>query len=299
MADTRTIFLLTPETSFCSDPSLPGYSYLDLSEFDNLNPTRGTIVSGMAGAVSTYEPYDAALTITFKSREERANWIQTNGDRVYQIAVANTLNQQRVYNKRAAITSFEFLENPYINGVQTKITLRLFGKWQSSLTAIDVNTGTYTGGTKEYTQGTDSPLYYVYDNALAYGSTVYASSIDLQGEHGFILNATPGLSLTITMRSGYNNRVFQLESKYSNLITGFSTDFVAYPFTAFTDVGPFTMLDGGTVVTYGWNVEDNEMPYLYDMLNNIDLYPISVGAVNQTGNAVPVSVYVYTTQDFI
>ena len=300
MADTRTIYLLTPETVFCSDPNANnGTSYLDMSEFDNLNPTRGTIVAGMAGAVSSYDAYDASMILTFDSREARAEWIQTNGDRVYQIAVANTLNQARVYNKKCAITSFEFLENSYINGIQTKITIKLFGKWQSSLTKLQLNTGIYSGGTKEYSIGGGSPFAYVYDSNLAYGSTAYTSAINLDGEQGFVMVAPAGAGLTLTLKSDYNSRLFQIESKYANLITGLSTDFVAYPFTATDNITIFSMLDGGTVMTYGWNVELDELPYLYDMFNHVNEFPISAGAINQSSNSVPIAVYAYTTQDFI
>lgn len=301
MADTRTLFLLTQDNTFCSDPNLTdkGYSYLDMSEFDNLNPTRGTIVAGMAGAVSSYEPYEATVILTFDSREQRAEWIQTNGDQVYQIAVANTINQSRVYNKKCAIVAFEFLENSYINGIQTKLTIKLFGKWQSSLSQLQINTGVYTGGTKEYTRGDESPFYYAYDSELAYGSTTYTTAITLDTEQGFVMVSSVGSGLTLTLTSDYNGHLFQLESRYASLITGLSTDFVAYPYTAFDNLGTFSMLDGGTVLTYGWNILDEEFPYLYDMLNHVKDYPISVGAINQTGTSVPVQVYAYTVQDFI
>ena len=302
MSDTRTIYLLTPETVFCSDPGASNFAYLDMSEFDNLNPTRGTVVAGKAGALSTYEPYDATITLTFQSREARAEWIQNNADRVYQIAVANTINQSRVYNKSCAITSFEFLENEFINGIQTKLTLKMFGKWQSSLTRLDINAGTYSGGSKSYTVQTAPTHYewsYVYDDALAYGSTVYTSAIDLQGEHAFVMKSEAGSGLTLTLKSDYNGRTFQLESLWPDLITGLSTDFVAYPDNVLEDPSIFSMLNAGTVATYGWNIEQNEFPFLYDMLNNADKFPISVGATNQAGNAVPIRVYAYTKQDFI
>jgi len=303
--DTRTIYLLTPETIFCSDPSASNFTYLDVSEFDNLNPTRGTIVSGSAGAVSTYAPYEATMTLTFEDRERRAQWIQDNSERVYQIAVANTRNNLRVYNKRCAITSFEFLENEFVNGVQTKLTLELFGRWTSTLTKLDLNTGNYEGGTKEFTtpltSGIDSvsKWCYTYDSDLSYGTTVYTTAINLNGEHGFIMSSQPGLGLTLTLKSDYNGRTFQLESKWPDVITGLSTDFVAYPYTSVADPDRFTIPEGGTVATYGWNIEQNEFPFLYDMLNHADSFPIAVGAVNQTGNAVPIDVYAYTRQDFI
>lgn len=299
MEDTRTIYLHTPEETFSSDPSDNGYQYLDLSDFDNLNPTRGTVVAGKGGTVATYEPYEVELTVTFTSREQRAQWIQKNADRVYQISVANTPNHMRVYNKKCAITGFEFLENPYINGVQTKIHLKMFGRWQSSLTKLDINAGEYSGGTKEFTQGGQSPYYYVYDNALAYGLTAYTSEIELDGEQGFVLVSPPNTGLTFTLSSEYNNAILQLESKHPDLITGLSTDFVAYPYTSFVDLSKFSMLDGGTAISYGYIIENTEYPLLYDMINYVDSFPISVGAVNQAGNAASVTVYAYTSQDFI
>lgn len=519
-----------------------------MSEFDKLNPTRGTVVSGLAGAVSTYEPYDATITLTFKNRQERAEWIQKNSEQVYQIAVANTINQNRVYNKKCAITSFEFVENPYTNGIQTVLTLKLFGKWQSSLKEIEINSGTYSGGTKSYyvdvpvreigegTSGvagepeedgrvpythtawswssdgkdrftaayprenvlkntksfaikenalsgikltdqtynglpvgqivntggdsakpwgggyvegyrpdfykiptdtdyavgfyakasvdkliifnyfygpntvisaqssTDSsntddgsvsitlttewkwywikwhqtpptsmksvifgrlmgdkigtvfmtpvvmvagtkvpeiytpaptedplnayPTYrgeytdyteadshdqsvytwgtprvkksYAYDSGLRYGVTHYVSAIKLNGERGFVLETEPrNGGLTVNLQSDYNGHQFALESNWPNLITGLSSEFVAYPYTSFTTLDRFTMLAGGTVTSYGWNIENNEMPYLYEVFNNVEKYPVSVGAVDQNGTLVPIHVYTYTAQDFI
>ena len=517
MSDTRTIYLLTQDNIYCSDPKIKQSSdlpvtYLDMSEFDNLNPTRGTVVSGLAGAVSTYEPYDTTITLTFKNRQERAEWIQKNGEQVYQIAVANTINQNRVYNKKCAITSFEFVENPYTNGIQTVLTLKLFGKWQSSLTEVEINSGTYSGGTKSYTRdiqirdtddgadgadgvagepeedgrvpythtayswsadGTDrfttvypgrnlivqsglklgflnrddggvttltsynfyldnyiptngatvftlsSPDYvfkgsanntlgmyngdkkflgwqnitspiqtlskpnvayirfsinfvneggtsghlsdwlnshrykletgtlatpytpsplddpegaypkfigtytdytaedstdptvytwstprvkksYAYDSELRYGVTHYVSAIKLDGEHGFVFETEPrNGGLTVNLQSDYNGHQFALESNWPDLITGLSSDFVAYPFTSFATLDRFTMLAGGTVTSYGWNIENNEMPYLYEMFNNVEKYPVSVGAVNQNGTVIPIHVYTYTAQDFI
>ena len=305
MSDTRTIYLLTQDNIYCSDPQINqltdlSLTYLDMSDFDNLNPTRGTVVSGLAGAVSTYEPYDATITLTFKNRQERAEWIQKNSEQVYQIAVANTINQKRVYNKKCAIISFEFLENPYINGIQTVLTLKLFGKWQSSLTEIEIDSGTYSGGTKSYTKGDISPTYYAYDSELRYGVTHYVSAIKLDGEHGFILATKPrNGGLTVNLQSEYNGHKFALESNWPDLITGLSSNFVAYPYSSFTALDRFTMLAGGTVTSYGWNIENNEMPYLYEMFNNVEKYPISVGAVGQNGALVPIHVYTYTAQDFI
>ena len=527
MSDTRTIYLLTKDNIYCSDPKIKQstdfpVTYLDMSEFDNLNPTRGTVVSGLAGAVSTYEPYDATITLTFNNRQERAEWIQKNSEQVYQIAVANTINQKRVYNKKCAITSFEFVENPYTNGIQTVLTIKLFGKWQSSLTEIEINSGTYSGGTKSYsvdvhvpiriretgedasgvagepeedgrvpythtawswsndgkdrftvaypgenifanssnfgfswalsgkpvvvegskvqggdvvllpengygdnslintfsttlpggtslnfsflaradvagtklhaelfggggmvnqtlttewvrytstgpldgwyhsiyfwgvgagkiymalpklstgdvsiwtpapsedpvnaypvyrgeytdytaTDSTDPSVYnwgtprvkktYAYNSELKYGVTHYVSAIKLEGERGFVLATKPrNGGLTVNLQSKYNGHQFALESNWPSLITGLSSDFVAYPFTSFTALDQFTMLAGGTVTSYGWNIENNEMPYLYEMFNNVEKYPVSVGAVDQNGTVIPIHVYTYTAQDFI
>ena len=514
MSDTRTIYLLTKDNIYCSDPKIKQstdfpVTYLDMSDFDNLNPTRGTVVSGLAGAVSTYEPYDATITLTFKNRQERAEWIQKNSEQVYQIAVANTISQNRVYNKKCAITSFEFVENPYTNGIQTVLTIKLFGKWQSSLTEIEINSGTYSGGTKfysvdvpireigenasgvagepeedgrvpythtawswssdgkdrfttsypgenllansagpfkpigpgttdnyqvysnatihlvqgeiytisgktngifsslhdgitesdrtvlwfggqdmwvivssdttgttgtsfvwvaatgtynirvntyhpastntiyaenikvesgkvatiytpapsedpanaypvyrgEYTDyteadSTDPSVYnwgtprvkktYAYNSELKYGVTHYVSAIKLEGERGFVLATKPrNGGLTVNLQSKYNGHQFALESNWPSLITGLSSDFVAYPFTSFIALNRFTMLAGGTVTSYGWNIENNEIPYLYEMFNNVEKYPVSVGAVDQNGTVIPIHVYTYTAQDFI
>lgn len=459
MADTRTIFLLSDKNIYCSDPKLNNEAtYLDLSDFDSLNPTLDLSVAGNA-MVSSYQPYEVSMTATFNTRSERATWIQTNAGRIKQIAVANTSDQGRVWNKKAALTGVEFIENTYVNGVQTVLKFKLFGKWQSTLTEIPIASGVYSGGTKQYADtgypdytnytdknlinntktlrgnnifssnisdagttddgfrytkssvawasirialntvpdwtvgekytysldikntGTntvgiriygdinehtkkltdvppdnewhryshavtakgnieplrfepetastngeifmkapklefgevskpewrpsqldlDSGLYvpyaYQYNNELRYGSTVYTSALDLGNETGFVVVATRGAGLSINIKGG--DTLLTLESSYSDLITGFSSEYVAYPYTAFDNLTKFTILEGGTLLTYGLNIEPQEMPILYDLLNNADTTPLTIGALNQLGKPVPVKVYGYTQQDFI
>lgn len=300
MSDTRTLFLFTSNgTGFVSDPRYTGnldVSYLDMSEVDELNPTRGAIMNGQAGAISTVEPYDVKFVLTFKDRESRASWIQANADRVNQLSVANTINQDKLYNKRAVLTYFQFTENKYINGVQAEITLKLFGRWQSSLVHKIINKNTYSGGTKSYTTGNG----YKYDDQLRYGSTSYSSELGLNGESGFVLRATAGGELTLTISSGkYPGRTIELESRYADIITGFSSDYVAYPVDSFKGLAANSILDGGTTVSYGWEIAAADMPFLYDILNHMDTYPISLGAVNGANVPVPVTVYAYSTADFI
>lgn len=298
MADTRTIFLLSDKNIYCSDPNLNenGNIYLDLSDFDSLNPTLDLSVAGNA-MVSSYQPYEVSMTATFKGRGERAEWVQKNAGKIRQIAVANTSNQNRLWNKKAALTGVEFVENPYVNGVQSVLKFKLFGKWQSTLTEIPTLSGVYSGGTKSYSLGETSPNYYVYNSELRYGSTAYTSALDLGQETGFVVVATRGAGLSINIQGG--DTLLTLESGYSELVTGFSSEYVAYPYTAFNNLDKFTILEGGTLLTYGWNIEPQEMPVLYDLLNNSDTTPLAIGALNQLGKPVPVNVYGYTQQDFI
>ena len=300
--DTRTIYLHTDNKTFTSDPSETGnVEYLDVSEYDNLNPTRATVIAGGAGSIATAEPYEANFTLTFSSRESRGEWVQTYADNITRISVANAQGKSRVYNKRCTITGLEFIDNPYINGVQTKITLKLFGKWQSSLTKLDVNVGTYEGGSKQFTTAGIQGLSYVYSNQLSYGQNNYRSAIDIGNEHGFVINAGVGTSVNLTLSTPtIQGETFTLSSAYPDLITGLSSELVGYPHTEFDNLDRFTILENGSVLAYGWKYDDvSELIKLFNIANNVDTWETTIAAATDSGSLLPVDVYAYSRQDFI
>lgn len=157
MSDTRTIYLKNNEgTIYSSDPSTKGYTYLDMSDFDSLNPSDNSIFTLTSNTSLLYSAYDVKLVLTFMSnydngRQERAEWIAKNQNAINQISVANTNNPDLIFSKQAKIKTIDFVENPYVNGVQAELTLELAGRWQSSVKRTRAIVYPYTSGTKKYT----------------------------------------------------------------------------------------------------------------------------------------------------
>ena len=156
MSDTRTIYLKNNEgTIYSSDPSNVGSEYLDMSGFDSLNPSENSIFTSATNISLMYSSYDVKLVLTFMSdydngRQARAQWIAKNQNSINQISVANTNNQDLIFSKQAKIKTIDFVENPYVNGVQAELTLELAGRWQSSVKRTSATVYPYTGGTKKY-----------------------------------------------------------------------------------------------------------------------------------------------------
>lgn len=157
MSDTRTIYLKNNSgTIYSSDPSNLGYEYLDMSGFDSLNPSENSIFTSATNISLMYASYDVKLVLTFISdydngRQARADWIAQNQNNITQISVANTNNPDLIFSKQAKVKTVDFIENPYINGVQAELTLELAGRWQSSIKRTSATVYPYTGGTKKYT----------------------------------------------------------------------------------------------------------------------------------------------------
>lgn len=154
MSDTRTIYLKNNEgTIYSSDPSTVGSEYLDMSGFDSLNPSENSIFTSVTNISLMYSSYDVKLVLTFMSdydngRQARAQWIAKNQTSINQISVANTKNQDLIFSKQAKIKTIDFVENPYVNGVQAELTLELAGRWQSSVKRTSATVYPYRGGTK-------------------------------------------------------------------------------------------------------------------------------------------------------
>ena len=157
MSDTRKIYLKNNNgTIYSSDPSNVGYEYLNISDFDSLNTSENSIFTSASNTSLMYSSYDVKLVLTFISdydngRQARADWVATNQNSITQISVANTNNPDLIFSKQAKVKTVDFIENPYVNGVQAELTLELAGRWQSSIERTSATVYPYTGGTKKYT----------------------------------------------------------------------------------------------------------------------------------------------------
>lgn len=154
MADTRTIYLHTGAETFSSDPTDTQYKYLDMSDYDSLNPEYQSTIKLSNGVAGIYEDTKAKITLTFKGansgRDERAEWVNKYAERINKISVSSTNNKGQVFNKSATVSYVEFIDTPYIDGVQVQIEVTMFGRWQSALSIIETVTEKYEGGSKAY-----------------------------------------------------------------------------------------------------------------------------------------------------
>lgn len=152
--DTRTIYLHTNDTIFTSDPADTDYTYLDMSDYDSLNPEYSSTVRVQEGVIGVYDDYNVKITLTFtgrnSGRDERAEWVNKYGHNIKQISVATTPTKSYVFNKSATVSSIEMIDTEYVNGAMVVVTLTLFGRWQSSLNWQQTYTEEYSGGTKKY-----------------------------------------------------------------------------------------------------------------------------------------------------
>lgn len=154
MADTRTIYLHTGTETFSSDPTDTQYNYLDMSDYDSLNPEFQSTIKLSNGVAGIYEDTKAKITLTFKGansgRDERAEWVNKYAERINKISVSSTNNKGQVFNKSATVSYVEFIDTPYIDGVQVQIEVTMFGRWQSALSIIETVTEKYESGSKAY-----------------------------------------------------------------------------------------------------------------------------------------------------
>lgn len=154
MADTRTIYLHTGIETFSSDPIDLQFLYLDMSDYDNLNPQYQSTIKLSSGVAGIYESTKAKITLTFKGensgRDDRADWVNKYAERINKISVNTTENKSAVFNKSATVSEVEFIDTPYIDGSQVIIEVTMFGRWQSALTVLDTISEKYEGGTKAY-----------------------------------------------------------------------------------------------------------------------------------------------------
>lgn len=191
MADTRTIYLHTDDTIFTSDPTDTAYTYLDMSDYDSLNPEYSSTIRVQEGVIGVYDDYNVKITLTFtgrnSGRDERADWVNKYGHKIKQISVATTPTKSYVFNKSATVSSIEMVDTEFVNGAMVVINLTLFGRWQSSLNWQQTHTEEYSGGTKKYYMTykihdyTDIALTnYAYTNNALVGNINLTVSEDVQ-----------------------------------------------------------------------------------------------------------------------
>lgn len=213
MADTRTIYLHTGTEIFSSDPTDTQYKYLDMSDYDSLNPEYQSTIRLSNGVAGIYEDAKAKITLTFKGansgRDERAEWVNKYAEKINKISVSSTNNKGQVFNKSATVSYVEFIDTPYIDGVQVQIEVTMFGRWQSALSIIETVTEKYEGGSKAYL-GT----YYSSDNGMISGNKNYIVNGNfIRGSQGwgggFSLESDGDINFIRTTAQGQSNQIYQ------------------------------------------------------------------------------------------
>ena len=318
MSDTRTIYLKNNEgTIYSSDPSTVGYEYLNMSDFDSLNPSENSIFTSATNISLMYSSYDVKLVLTFVSdydngRQARAEWISKNQNSINQISVANTNNPDLIFNKQAKIKTIDFIENPYMNGVQAELTLELAGRWQSSVQRTSATVYPYTGGTKKYTyqyytgEQSDSQPYadmaivdltYIgntsYHQTYKYGYQIITDEVKTDGYNGFIINIpsqTTPVNVTLTAPSGLS---VTLTTSQTNVPLQISSDMIGYSLDNFDT---FTLLNKGFPASKYW---DNLLSVYSTIQTILNADSVTVSVASNTGGTIPFEFYLYKLQDLI
>lgn len=315
MSDTRTIYLKNNEgTIYSSDPSNVGYEYLNMSDFDSLNPSENSIFTSSSSTSLMYSAYDVKLVLTFVSnydngRQARAEWIAKNQNDITQISVANTNNPDLIFSKQAKVKTVDFIENPYVNGVQAELTLELAGRWQSSVNRTSATVYPYTGGTKKYTYKYYHPgnldnqpyadiaivdLTYIENlNKYKYGYQVITDEVKTDGYNGFIINIpsqTTPVNVTLTDPSGLS---VTLTTNQVNVPLQISSDMIGYSLDNFDN---FTLLNKGFPASKYW---DNLLSVYSTIQTILNANTVTVSVASSTGSFIPFEFYLYKLQDLI
>jgi len=289
MSDTRTIYLKNNDgTIYSSDPSTVGYEYLNISDFDSLNPSENSIFTSASNTSLMYSSYDIKLVLTFVSdydngRQARADWIAKNQNSINQISVANTNNHDLIFSKQAKIKTIDFIENPYMNGVQAELTLELAGRWQSSVQRTSATVYPYTGGTKKYT----------YKYTYKYGYQIITDEVKTDGYNGFIINIpsqTTPINVTLTAPSGLSAT---LTTSQVNVPLQISSDMIGYSLDNFNT---FTLLNKGFPASKYW---DNLLSVYSTIQTILNANTVTVSVASSTGSTIPFEFYLYKLQDLI
>lgn len=289
MSDTRTIYLKNNEgTIYSSDPSNVGSEYLDMSGFDSLNPSENSIFTSITNISLMYSSYDVKLVLTFMSdydngRQARAQWIAKNQNSINQISVANTNNPDLIFSKQAKIKTIDFVENPYVNGVQAELTLELAGRWQSSVQRTSATVYPYNGGTKKYT----------YQYNYKYGYQIITDEVKTDGYNGFIINIpsqTTPVNVTLTDPNGLSAT---LTTSQTNVPLQISSDMIGYSLDNFD---AFTLLNKGFPASKYW---DNLLSVYSTIQTILNANTVTVSVASGTGSSIPFEFYLYKLQDLI
>lgn len=289
MSDTRTIYLKNNEgTIYSSDPGTKGYTYLNMSDFDNLNPSDNSIFTSTSNTSLLYSSYDIKLVLTFMSdhdngRQARSEWVAKNQNSINQISVANTNNPNLIFSKQANIKTIDFVENPYVNGVQAELTLELAGRWQSSVKRTRAIVYPYTGGTKKYT----------YKYNYKYGYQIITDEVKTDGYNGFIINIPSQknpVNVTLTAPSGLSAT---LKTSQMNVPLQISSDMIGHSLDNFDT---FTLLNKGFPASKYW---DNLLSVYSTIQTILSTNTVTVSVTSGTGTSIPFEFYLYKLQDLI
>ena len=289
MSDTRTIYLKNNEgTIYSSDPSNVGSEYLDMSGFDSLNPSENSIFTSVTNIQLMYSSYNVKLVLTFMSdydngRQARAQWIAKNQNSINHISVANTNNQDLIFSKQAKIKTIDFVENPYVNGVQAELTLELAGRWQSSVQRTSATVYPYRGGTKKYT----------YQYNYKYGYQIITDEVKTDGYNGFIINIpsqTTPVNVTLTAPNGLSATI---KTSQTNVPLQISSDMIGYSLDNFDR---FTLLNKGFPASKYW---DNLLSVYSTIQTILNANTVTVSVASGTGSSIPFEFYLYKLQDLI
>lgn len=328
MADTRTIYLHTADTTFSSDPSDTGYKYLDMSDYDSLNPEYSSTVRLSGGVIGMYGDYSVKITLTFEGqnsgRDERADWVNSYSQDINKISVATTPDKSETFNKACSVSSIEMIDTNYLNGAQVIISVTLFGRWQSALSNRPTLTETYIGGTKKYNQifkgiidGTSAVVNkaqvglakvgYVgsgeqsntYKYNYQYGSSTILNQLTLPiDKNRFIIAIEPNY-LKGSIKLSNTKYTAEISSRNLSATNGISSDFITYSTGDFDNVSQFTLLQSGYVASTVWDNISDQYAVLYSIMNTINNDPANISVTNEVGQHIPFSLYVYSIQDFI
>lgn len=332
MADTRTIYLHTADKTFSSDPADKNYSYLDMSEYDSLNPTYSSTIKVSGGVVGIYDDYTSKITLTFEGqnsgRDERAEWVNNYAHKIKQISVATSTDKTTLFNKRCVVSYIEMVDTQYINGAQVEIEITMFGRWQSSLASKPTITEKYDGGTKVYNRQIDVPditssalvgsAYvgyakigdttqpadrsfdiHAYRYNYQYGKTTLLNQLSLPDDKNrFIIAIEPNY---VKGNIKLSNGTYSVDISSANLsnTNGISSDLITYSTGDFEEVSRFDLLQSGYVASTVWDNISENYAKLYHITNTINTEPADILVTNEVGQHIPFSLYVYSIQDFI
>lgn len=320
MADTRTIYLHTADTTFSSDPTDTNHTYLDMSDYDSLNPTYSSTIKVAGGVVGIYDDYTSKITLTFEGqnsgRDERSEWVNNYAHKIKQISVATSTDKTTLFNKRCVVSYIEMVDTQYINGAQVEIEITMFGRWQSSLASKPTITEKYDGGSKKYitniivpdvtSSGLDTTVpttknvaYNKYKYDYQYGKTTLLNQLVLPDDKNrFIIAIEPNY---VKGNIKLSNGTYSVDISSTNLsnTNGISSDLITYSTGDFEEVSRFDLLQSGYVASTVWDNISENYAKLYHITNTINTEPADILVTNEVGQHIPFTLYVYSIQDFI